>query len=456
MEELKEYKATIRRVKGKLYVCMTVPEELRHILTGQIKRSTGTTDLGEAEKRLPELAMQLKRMIHDAKSALDSQSLRDEARELAINLKREKEFDLEAAGPEDLTQILRQLLSSENYDITHIGKVDVSKMVQGRQSSSAQFPRPDKETRASSIKKVRRLLGELDASETSINSLASSCAKTKDWSRLKGKKAFQTHINTFIELMGNLDVKAINAVTIYDFAELMADKNASANATIINYVASISNVLNFAVRKGLVESNPAKGLDLRSYGKKAERREPFPEEVLKKLFELKMPDDIRMLWAILITTGMRLDEAALLSKSDINVEKGIRHFDLTQALVKNAGSARKVPVPNVISDLVDGYISARASLRLFDFPLNADGKAQNAASKKSMRFIRKVTSDPALVTHSLRHSFKDMCRDASIPEDLHDLITGHSRGDSASNYGEGHSLLSRFNALNKIKHDYLG
>lgn len=33
--------------------------------------------------------------------------------------------------------------------------------------------------------------------------------------------------------MGNLDVEAINAATICDFAKLMADKNASANATII-------------------------------------------------------------------------------------------------------------------------------------------------------------------------------------------------------------------------------
>ena len=227
---MKEYKATIRPVKGKLYVCMTVPEELRHILTGQIKRSTGTTDRGEAEKRLPELAMQLKQMIHDAKRELDSQSLRNEVIQSATNLKREKEFDLDAAGPEQLTQILRQLLSSENYDIAHIGKVDVSKIIQGRQRSSPQFPRPDKETRASSIKEVRRLLGELDASGSSIKSLAFSWAETKDWSRLKGKKAFQTHINTFIELMGNLDVKAINAVTIYDFAELMADKKSSANA----------------------------------------------------------------------------------------------------------------------------------------------------------------------------------------------------------------------------------
>jgi len=43
-------------------------------------------------------------MVRDAKSALDSESHRDEVRELAINLKREKELDLEEAGPERLVQ----------------------------------------------------------------------------------------------------------------------------------------------------------------------------------------------------------------------------------------------------------------------------------------------------------------------------------------------------------------
>ena len=443
-------------MKGRLYVCMTVPEELRHILTGQIKRSTGTTDWDEAERRLPELAMQLRQMVRDAKSALDSQSLRDEVRELAINLKREKEFDLEEAGPERLVQILRQLLLSENYDINHIGKFNLKPLLQRQQRPPVKFARPDEETRASSIKKVRRLLGELDGSENGFNALAASWAENKDWSRLKGKKAYQTQVNTFVELMGDLDVQQITAVTLYNFAELMANEYGSANATIVNYIASISNVLNYAVRKGLVESNPAKGLDLRPYGKKASTRRPFPEPMLRKLFELELPDDIRILWLILITTGMRLDEVALLSRSDIKVEKGIRYFDLTEAIVKNKGSARKVPVPDIITYQLDDYLGTRTVERLFDFPLNADGKSQNAASKKSMRFIRKITSDPSLVTHSLRHNFKDICRDAGIPKDLHGFITGHSGGDSASNYGEGHSLLTRYDALNRIKHDFLG
>ena len=43
----------------------------------------------------------------------------------------------------------------------------------------------------------------------------------------------------------------------------------------------------------------------------------------------------------------------------------------------------------------------------------------------------------------------------AVPEDLHDFITGHSGGDSASNYGEGHSFSIRYHALNTIKRDYL-
>ena len=36
------------------------------------------------------------------------------------------------------------------------------------------------------------------------------------------------------------------------------------------------------------------------------------------------------------------------------------------------------------------------------------------------------------------------------------LQTGYTGGDGASNYGEGHSLLTRYDALNRIKHDFLG
>ena len=123
---------------------------------------------------------------------------------------------------------------------------------------------------------------------------------------------------------------------------------------------------------------------------------------------------------------------------------------MTEAVVKNDGSVRKVPVPSVIEPMLDLWMAELTSERLFTFPVNADGKAQNAASKKSMYYIRKVTSDKGLVTHSFRHTFKDLCRNANIAKDLHDFITGHSGGDSSSNYGEGHSLKHRKEALQRL------
>ena len=71
---MKEYKATLNPVKGKWYVCMTVPEEMRHLLNSQIKLSTGTSDKNEAQKRLPELAIKLKQKIADAEAILEALS----------------------------------------------------------------------------------------------------------------------------------------------------------------------------------------------------------------------------------------------------------------------------------------------------------------------------------------------------------------------------------------------
>ena len=452
---MKEYKATLTPAKGKWYVCMTVPEEVRHLLNSQIKLSTGTSDKNEAQKRLPELAIKLKQKITDAKATLENGELKKEVKSIAANLNRSKEFDIENASTSQLIDILHQLSTSEVLDVFHQGRYQLSNLKQHLSSHSPTVRRLDSQTRKSEVKRVKSLLRQHDPSLNSFKSLADAWADKKQWGRQKSKQAYQSHINRFIELVGDVDLDSIKPVTLYDFAEVMAVKYISSNATIRNYISSVSDVLNYAVRNDLITTNPAKGLDLRSYGKEAEERKPFPEEMLHLLFAQNLPKDIRVLWAILITTGMRLDEASLLTTSSIKTEKGIRYFDLTEAIVKNKGSARKVPVPSAITGLLNGYLSVIKGQRLFDFPINADGKAQNAASKKCMRYVRKITQDPQLVVHSMRHNFIDFSRNAEIPKDLHDFITGHPGGDTASSYGEGHSLAVKYEALNKIPHPYL-
>ena len=67
---MKDYKPTLKLVKNKWYVGMTVPFELRYILTNQIRLSTSTSDKNEALKRLPELAIELKKKISIAAEQL--------------------------------------------------------------------------------------------------------------------------------------------------------------------------------------------------------------------------------------------------------------------------------------------------------------------------------------------------------------------------------------------------
>ena len=189
--------------------------------------------------------------------------------------------------------------------------------------------------------------------------------------------------------------------------------------------------MNYAVRKDLISFNPAKGLDLKSYGAPKVPRRPFSNEQLHELFSLELPNYLRVYFSILITTGMRLDEAALLEQGDIKTERNIKYFDLTEALVKNRNSARKIPIPDCIAKQLQNYLNNLTDDRLFDFPLNADGKAQNSASRRANRHIRRVTKDPSRVVHSLRHNFKDLCRDAELSKEMHDFLPGHSGGDTA-------------------------
>lgn len=447
---MKQYKPTLKLVKGKWYVGMTVPEEVRSVLGAQQRLSTGTSDRNEAQKRLPELAIQLNQKMVDAKDRLEADALKGEVLEIAHNLNRQNEINVDNLDKAALIALLHNFTTSQNNDVVPVGTFNVGNLVARGKPHKSPFKRIDPKMRQSEVGKARRLPTKLEGAQNSFKQLADEWLEKNNWNREKGRKSFQSHINRFISIIGDIEITTITPVMLYDFADVMATEHQASHSTITNYMGSISSVMKYAIRQGVIESNPASGLDLKTYGASEKKRKPFAHEMLLKLFSQDLPDKIRLLWSILISTGMTLDEAALLKATDIKTEQGIRFFDLTEAVVKNKGSARKVPVPSVIESFLDGWLEDLTAERLFTFPVNADGKAQNAASKKSMYYIRKVTNDEGLVTHSFRHSFKDLCRNADIPQDLHDFITGHSGGDSASNYGEGHSLIRRKEALERL------
>lgn len=106
--------------------------------------------------------------------------------------------------------------------------------------------------------------------------------------------------------------------------------------------------------------NPFSNLDLSKYGKESESYQPFDINQLHDLFGLtqvagkgRMNMREHLLFAILIATGCRLDEAALLSWDNIIAHKdGWFYIDLRNGIVKNSESKRLLPMPYKLQQIM--------------------------------------------------------------------------------------------------------
>ena len=65
----------------------------------------------------------------------------------------------------------------------------------------------------------------------------------------------------------------------------------------------------------------------------------------------------------------------------------------------------------------------------------------DATSAIMMKHVRKIIRDKKVTTHSLRHRIEDNLIEAGIPEDVRDMILGHSSGRMGENYGGPESRL---------------
>ena len=286
--------------------------------------------------------------------------------------------------------------------------------------------------------------------------------EAKNWSREKTKNTAIRQLNLIARLLDNPRPVDITQRDVVTFArkyieEVTAERGKPPALGLVKDIQSNgSQFMKYWVREGIAEHNPFLGADLKSLGANevAKSYQPFEKDELEKLFALPMPDEDRLLLSILISTGMRLDEAALLTWDQIRSEDGIRYFSLMDSdnvnvIVKNQGSLRKVPIPDVLT------LPKKAEGRLFTYNLDADGKANKMASKRLMKHVRTVTKMETKTIHSLRGNLKDLLRDADVSKELNDFITGHSSGDVAGKYGSGFSLQKRYVAINSVKHPWL-
>ena len=308
--------------------------------------------------------------------------------------------------------------------------------------------------------------------------------------------AYSAIVEGFIELHGELPVVEISRAVVAQYRASLAklptkgkgirsltatqliekaDREGlprQSEATIRNRLRAVSAVLSCGVRLGWVRENPviASGAG-RAAAKAATRRQAsssrrnhYNRDELRTIFSspiysaagwLPVRADFGRAWywlpLLLYYTGARREELAQLVVSDVQHDLDAAwHLSILATAdgddegkrgVKTLGSRRRIPLhPDLIArGFIDYVRSVPTEGQLFPRlrPDAAGYFGQNFGKRWAVYLQQVVKLDsPARPSHGFRHTFKTLCREVGIPEDVHDAITGHAgEGSVARDYG---------------------
>ena len=319
---------------------------------------------------------------------------------------------------------------------------------------------------------------------------------------------YQTTVQRFIELLGDLPVTAIKRKTIDEFSGLLRrlpskgegirklnaheqiaradqlDLPRLGNATIKNKLMGLSSVLAYAVQMELISENPvtasgitkalsrASSKDARTATRKGYTQAELIQIFSSPLFKgewspprASFGEAWKWIPLLLCYTGARREEIAQMKANEVRLsEDGVWHLDLLGIsedgsedgrTLKTKGSHRLVALHPELIEL--GFIKYVEDLPSSGplFPAlkaNPGGWYGHNFGKQWGLYLRKVAGldTPVSPSHGFRHAFKTMCREAGIPEEIHDSITGHDDGSVSRSYGERHLLKSQREHLMRL------
>jgi len=232
-------------------------------------------------------------------------------------------------------------------------------------------------------------------------------AGLKDSTRRAATSRFNAH------LTDPLGAVALGDVTYAQCAKVRADlvgREDLSGQTKREVLLLLRQILDEAVRRGLLAANPAANLKL---PEKRARQIVIPElaAVQRAIAEVRHPV-ARMLAELLHRSGLRINEATALQWPDIDEEAGRIHVrrsldPATGKLTtpKTAESFRVVDVPRSLITLLQAYRKAVAS-ELWVFPSEGDGPFNDRNfSQRHWAPALKRASVPAITPHGLRHLF---------------------------------------------------
>jgi len=281
-------------------------------------------------------------------------------------------------------------------------------------------------------------------------------------------------LDQFIELVGDIEPNKIDKRLARQFiASYFRLHPNAAKATIGNKMAGLSNFHFWAWEKGLMyENNPFRNYKiLDSEGVESEHWTEFSEEDLIYIFNQdweKAHPQARLLLALLLITGCRLNEIASLSWRRIIQDNEMTYItlipDATEQDVfrvkekqgQRSVSAARREIP-LHKDLILPERPADPDATLFPFKRqNTTAKANSDAhlainhAEKDPSIRRLFSNEPKKRIHSFRSTLRQMLTEVDAPIDVKGFITGHKIGNTGSDVYDKASRTMKLKHINKI------
>lgn len=297
----------------------------------------------------------------------------------------------------------------------------------------------------------------------------------------KTSDTYLATVKLFIDIVGDKPADQLRKADFVLFKDRLQERQLH-HKTVANKLVHLKAILNHAVANDKLEANPASAVRVAKPKIEALSRLPFDADDLKILLACPLyvsgerpkagaGEAAAWLPLLALYSGARENELGQLLVGDVLKDPVAGYYlniidepdGESRKTVKTAGSRRKVPLhPELVKAGFIRYrdhIAKSGSERLFpELKPDRHGHATGNWSKWFGRYLRGTIgiTDPRKVFHSFRHTFKDACRDAGLPEDVHDALTGHVNDSVSRGYGSGHSLKVLAQAMAKIKYPGLG
>lgn len=287
-------------------------------------------------------------------------------------------------------------------------------------------------------------------------------------------------IQRFIEHVGSIAIQNITRKDVVKFKDKLLEMGQSP-ININKQLIVINTLLNYARDNALIDTNCASGVSVK-ISVREKPRTAFDTNALNAIFsspvfiENSRPaggagEAAYWLPLLALFTGARLEELGQLNPSDVYRESyldegaseqtswviRIKNSKADGQEVKNLSSVRRVPIHPELEKLgfIDYVDTVRDHKRIFN-QLVADRFGTETAqfSKWFGRYLRLQcgVETKRMTFHSFRHTFKDLCRVAEIPTEVHHALTGHISGNVGDSYGaDSYPLRALTNAIARIK-----